>query len=191
MITDTDAMRISRSSMVLSTALIVLGLLAMLLPVIPSVAVVLILGWLVLFNGIVQLAHAIQSKGIGHIAWKLLIAACFLVTGSILVLRPLVGLAGLTLTAAAFFFALGVVDIVSYFSTRRSGASGWMLVDGVVTLVLGLMIWKRWPANSLWFVGFLVGVGMLMTGITRLMMTLAARKLLRQSDNPLHERWAA
>ena len=191
MTTESDAMRISRSSIALSVALIVLGLLAMVLPGIPSVAVVLIVGWLILFTGIVQIAHAIQSKGIGHIAWKLLIAVCFLVTGGILVLRPLVGLAGLTLTAAAFFFALGVVDIVSYFSTRKSGASGWMLLDGIVTLVLGFMIWRHWPANSLWFVGFLVGVGMLMSGITRLMMTLAARKLLRERDNPLQERWAA
>lgn len=191
MIVDTDAMRMSRSSIILSIALIVLGVLAMTLPVIPSVAVVLIVGWLVLFNGIVQFAHAIQSQGIGHIAWKLLIAVCFLVTGSILVLRPLVGLAGLTLTAAALFLALGVVDIVSYFSTRRKGASGWMLVDGVVTLALGLMIWKRWPAGSLWFIGFLVGVGMLMTGITRLMMTLAARKILRERDQPVEQRWAA
>jgi len=192
MITDTNAMRTSGSSIALSIALIILGILAMLLPAIPSVAVALIVGWLLLFNGIVQVAHAFQSTGIGNIAWKLAVSACYLVAGSILVLRPLAGLAGLTLTAAVFFFALGVVDLVSYFSMRRTGMSAWMLLDGIVMLILGLMIWRRWPSNSLWFIGSLVGVGMLMTGITRLMMTLAARKLLKETGgNPVHERWAA
>ena len=192
MITNTDAIRISRSSIVVSIALIVLGVLAMLLPAIPSLAIVLILGWLLLFHGIVQVGHAIQSRGIGNIAWKLVISACYLVAGSILILRPLAGLAGLTLTLAVFFFALGVVDIVSYFSTRRASRSGWMLLDGIITLVLALLIWRRWPVSSLWFAGVLAGVGMLMTGITRLMMTLAMRRLVREAgDNPIRERWAA
>lgn len=190
--TNAMAARMSTSSIVISVALIVMGLLATVLPAIPSVAIVLLIGWLVLFDGFIQLAHAFQSKGIGHIAWKLLISACYIVTGIILVARPLVGLAGLTLTLAAFFFALGVVDIISYFLTRTTIRSGWMLLNGIVTLILGVIIWRRWPANSLWVLGSLVGIAMLMTGITRLMMTLTFRKFLRDHpETPMQERWAA
>ena len=186
------AARMSKSSIVISIALMVMGILAMVLPAIPSVAVVLMIGWLVLFSGFVQVAHAFQSKGIGNIAWKLLISALYIATGVFLVTRPLVGLAGLTLTLAAFFFALGVVDIASYFLTRATFKSGWMLVDGLVTLILGVMIWKGWPANTPWVLGSLVGIAMLTTGITRLMMTLTFRKLLRHHvDIPARERWAA
>ncbi len=192
MIIDTNLQRTSQLSIIPPIALIILGLLAMVLPAIPSIAVVLIVGWLLLFNGIVQIVHAVQSKGIGDVAWKLLTSACYLVAGSVLVLRPLAGLTGLTLTAALFFVAVGIIDIVSYFSIRRGPASAWILADGIVTFALGFMIWRRWPANSLWFAGVLVGAGMLMSGLTRLMITLAARKLLRETrTSPSQERRAA
>jgi uncharacterized membrane protein HdeD (DUF308 family) len=190
--TNAMASRISTSSIVISVALIVMGFLAMVLPAIPSVAIALLIGWLVMFHGFIQLAHAFQSKGIGHIAWKLLISACYIVTGILLVAHPLIGLAALTLTLAAFAFALGAVDIVSYFLARAPFRSGWMLLNGIVMLILGVIIWRRWPANSLWVLGSLVGVAMVMTGITRLMMTLTFRKLLRNAhDVPVQERWAA
>jgi uncharacterized membrane protein HdeD (DUF308 family) len=78
---------------------------------------------------------------------------------------------------AMFLFAEGVADGVAYFSPRKSGNSPWLLVDGIITLVLGFMIWDRWPSSSLWFIGTLVGVSMVMTGATRLMMTLSIPKL--------------
>jgi uncharacterized membrane protein HdeD (DUF308 family) len=171
--------RISRASIVLSILLIIFGILALALPMVTSVGVVLFLAWLILFNGLTQLVHAFQSKGIGHIAWKLLVAALYLFAGAYLIGHPALGVAGLTLALGAFFLAEGVVDIVSYFSTRKQGASTWMLLDGVITLFLGLMIWKQWPSSSLWVIGTLLGISMLMTGITRLMMALSIRKLAR------------
>lgn len=179
-------------SVILSVALIIMGILAMVLPEIPSIAVVLLVGWLLLFDGFIQLAHAFQSKGIGPIAWKLLVSVCYIASGIFLVARPLIGAASLTLMLALFFFAVGVMDITFYFSTRAAGGSGWMLLNGLVTLFLGFIIWRRWPQGSLWYIGTLVGVGMFMTGVTRLMMTLAVRKLLHGSHGtPTETRWAA
>lgn len=179
-------------SILLSILLIIFGFLAIVLPAATSIGVALMIGWLVLFGGLVQLIHAFQSKGIGNIVWKLLVAAFYLMAGVYLIARPALGLAGLTLALAIFFVAEGVVDVIAYFSTRKSGASGWMLLDGIVTLILGFMIWNRWPATSLWVIGTLVGISMLMTGITRLMMAVAVRKLFRDlGDSPVHERRAA
>jgi uncharacterized membrane protein HdeD (DUF308 family) len=169
------------SSVILSVALIIMGILGMVLPEIPSIAVVLIVGWLLLFDGFIQLAHAFQSKGIGPIAWKLLVSLCYIASGIFLLARPLIGAASLTLMLAVFFFVIGVMDIVFYFSTRAAGRSGWMLLNGLVTLILGFIIWRRWPQGALWYLGTLVGVGMFMTGVTRLMMTLTARRLLSES----------
>jgi uncharacterized membrane protein HdeD (DUF308 family) len=179
-------------SILLSILLIILGFLAITLPTATSIGVALLIGWLVLFGGLVQCVHAFQSKGIGNIIWKLLVAAFYLAAGAYLIAHPALGLASLTLALAIFFFAEGVVDVIAYFSTRKSGGSAWMLLDGIVTLLLGLMIWKRWPATSLWVIGTLVGISMLMTGITRLMMAVAVRKLLKdRGDRPRQERWAA
>ena len=190
--TETVSRRVLMPSILLSILLIIFGFLAIALPAATSIGVALLIGWLVLFGGLVQLIHAFQSKGIGHTVWKLLVAAFYLVAGAYLIAHPALGLAGLTLTLAIFFVAEGVVDLIAYFSTRKSGASVWMLLDGIVTLILGLMIWNRWPATSLWVIGTLVGISILMTGIARLMMALAARKLFKDlGDGPVHERSAA
>jgi uncharacterized membrane protein HdeD (DUF308 family) len=191
-VTEAVSRRILIPSILLSILLIIFGFLAITLPTATSIGVALLIGWLVLIGGLVQFIHAFQSKGIGHIVWKLLVAVFYLAAGAYLIARPALGLASLTLALAIFFAAEGVVDVVAYFSTRKSGGSAWMLLDGVVTLVLGLMIWNRWPVTSLWVIGTLVGISMLMTGITRLMMAVAARKLLKdRRDSPLPERWAA
>jgi uncharacterized membrane protein HdeD (DUF308 family) len=165
--------RVSRPSILLASLMIVFGVLAIALPVISSIGATLVIGWLLLFDGIAQLVHAFGSKGIGHIAWKLLVAVVYGIAGFYLIVHPLLGVASLTLVLAIFFFAEGMLDLVAYFSTR---ASGWMLLDGIVTILLAVLISAHWPSSSLWVVGTLLGISMLMTGTTRLMMALAMRK---------------
>jgi uncharacterized membrane protein HdeD (DUF308 family) len=182
---------VSRVSMVLAIALIFFGVLAVALPMFTSIGVVIVIGWLVVFDGAAQLVHAFSSKGIGHIVWKLLVAVLYLAAGIYLIARPALGAAGLTLVLGIFLIAEGVTDVVAYFFTRKGGSSGWMLLDGIITLVLGFMIWDRWPFSSLWVIGTLVGISMIMTGTTRLMMALAVRKLAGNlGDRPLHARAA-
>jgi uncharacterized membrane protein HdeD (DUF308 family) len=179
-------------SLVLSIILIIFGLVAIALPFITSLGMAIIIGWLLLFDGLAQALHAFQSKGIGHIAWKLLIAVLYVAAGAYFVSRPALGVAGLTLALGIFFFAEGMTDAITYFSTRKAGGSGWILLDGVVTLFLGLMIWNRWPSSSLWAIGTLVGISMLMTGATRLMMALAVRRLPKDlGDKAVSQRYAA
>lgn len=181
-----------RTSVVLSILLIIVGFLAIISPFAASLGIAIVIGWLLLFDGFAQVIHAFQSKGIGHIAWKLAVALFYLAAGIYLIARPALGVAGLTLALGIFFFAEGIADIVAYFSARKTGGSGWMFLDGVVTLLLGLMIWKQWPSSSLWGIGTLVGISMLMTGITRLMMALAVRRFTKSlGDKPLQQDRAA
>lgn len=164
-------------SLLLSIALIIFGILAIALPMVSSIGVVSVIGWLVIFAGVTQLVYAFQSTGIGPFLWKLLVALIYIAAGGSLIARPAVGLAALTLLLGIFLCAEGGVDIVAFFVTRASGGSWWMLLDGIITLLLGLMIWNQWPSSSLWVIGTLVGISMVMTGATRLMLTLAVRKL--------------
>ncbi|HEY6372728.1 MAG TPA: HdeD family acid-resistance protein [Candidatus Sulfotelmatobacter sp.] len=188
---ETGLKRAFGTSLVLSIILIIFGLVAIALPMVSSIGVALIIGWMVIFAGVAQLVHAFQSTGIGHIVWKVLVALIYLVAGFSLIARPAAGVAGLTLVLGIFLFAEGIADVVAYFATRKTGHSPWMLLDGIITLVLGFMIWNRWPSSSLWVIGTLVGISMVMTGTTRLMMALAIRKLASHlSDTPLQKRAA-
>ena len=188
---ETGLKRVPQTSLILSVILIVFGVLAIALPVATSVGVVILIGWLVVFDGLAQFVHAFQSKGIGHTVWKLLVAILYLAAGGYLISRPALGVAGFTLVLAIFLFAEGATDVVAYFSTGKSGSSPWMLVDGLITLVLGFMIWNRWPVSSLWVIGTLVGISMVMTGTTRLMTALAVRKLATGLDEGARRQRAA
>jgi uncharacterized membrane protein HdeD (DUF308 family) len=75
-----------------------------------------------------------------------------------------------------FFIAEALVDLLGYLRARKSIGSSWLLSDGIGNLILGLLIWIQWPSSSSWAIATLVGISMLMTGSTRLMITLAARE---------------
>ncbi len=173
------AKRVSGFSIFVSVLLIFCGALAILLPIAMSVSVVILVSWLLMIGGALQVVHAFRSKGVGHILWKLAVAALYLVTGAYLLAHLGLGLAALTLVLCAFLVGEGLVDIVTWIRTPKSGISGWLLFDGIVTLILGLMIWRHWPSASLWVIGALVGINMIMTGVTRLMLTLAVRRAMK------------
>ena len=167
----------SGKSMVWAIVLILFGFLAIALPFASSWGVVVIVAWLIVFSGAFQFIHAFQSKGIGHIAWKLVVAILYLIVGLYFLLNPVIGVAAFTFALAVFFEAEGVMDLIAYFQSRGMAGAGWILFDGIVTLLLGLLVWKQWPSSSLWVIGTLVGISMIMTGTTRLMLGMAARRV--------------
>ena len=77
---------------------------------------------------------------------------------------------------ASLFLIEGVLDIALFFKMRSLGGSSWVLVDGIITLLLGLMIYAQWPSSSVWAIGTLVGVSMIISGVTRVMLSLAVRR---------------
>jgi uncharacterized membrane protein HdeD (DUF308 family) len=76
-----------------------------------------------------------------------------------------------------YLFVEGVLEFILSLQLRPAPGSGWLLVDGIVTLVLAVMIWSTWPSSAAWVIGTLVGISMLFSGITRLMLSLAVRKI--------------
>jgi uncharacterized membrane protein HdeD (DUF308 family) len=78
---------------------------------------------------------------------------------------------------ASLFLIEGILDIVLFFNMRSMRGSSWVLADGIITLLLGLMIYLQWPSSSGWAIGTLVGVSMIISGVTRVMLSLAVRKV--------------
>ena len=81
----------------------------------------------------------------------------------------------LTLVLAVFLVLEGIVEIALYFGLRGVRHSGWVLLDGIITLILGILIWRQWPSSSVWVIGTLIGISLIFSGISRVMLSLAAR----------------
>lgn len=119
---------------------------------------------------------AFHAHRAGSVIWKLLVGIAYLCFGVYLLLHPVLGVASLTLLLACLFLIEGILNIVLFFRMRSVQGSSWVLIDGIVTLVLGLMIYLQWPSSSAWAIGILVGISMIISGVTRVMISLAVRR---------------
>ena len=166
---------------VMAVVFILLGMMAIIEPVVAGLAVAILLGWLLIFGGLAHLVAAFSGGGAAHVLWQVLIGVLYLFGGIYFLMHPLLALGSLTLFLAAIILMEGVFEIIAYFRMRAHRASGWLLINALVTLLLGGLIWIRWPSSSVWAIGILVGVNLLMTGISRLMFGLAARELANRA----------
>jgi uncharacterized membrane protein HdeD (DUF308 family) len=173
------ARRASGFAILLSVVLIICGILAILLPIEMSLGVVIVISWLLMISGVVQMINAVRGRTSGTRVWAGVIALIYFMMGLYLRMNVGIGLAALTLALIAFFVGQGLIDVFAYFRMRNAGASGWQLFEGLITLVFALMIWRHWPSGSLWVIGTLVGINMIMTGMTRLMLALAVRRAIK------------
>ena len=165
-------------SIVLSALMILAGLLAIFIPPVAGLAVTIFVGWLLIFSSIAHFVFAWHTRSSGAIIWEILLGIVYLVVGFYLLWNPLVGLVSLTLGLAIYLMAEAILEFILGFRLRPLPGSGWLLFDGGVTLILAIMIWRTWPASTAWAIGTLVGISMLFSGISRLMLSLAARRLL-------------
>jgi uncharacterized membrane protein HdeD (DUF308 family) len=165
-------------SVVLSVLMIAAGVLAIGAPMIAGVAVAAIVGWLLLLSGLLHLAFAWRSGRPAAVLWQILLGLVYGAIGLYIIESPVAGLASLTLVIALYLFFEGVLEFVLWSRLRAISGSGWLMVDGIITLVLAGMIWSTWPSSAVWVVGTLIGISMVFSGITRLMLSLAARRIL-------------
>ncbi len=163
-------------SILWGVSLIILGMVAVASPFVAAVAVNVLVAWLIVLAGAVHIVLAFQAHRAGSVIWKLLVGLAYLCFGGYLIAHPVLGVASLTLVLASLFLIEGVLNIVLFFQMRSLRGSNWVLIDGVITLLLGLMIYMQWPSSSAWAIGTLVGVSMILSGITRLSLSLAVRK---------------
>ena len=156
---------------------IVLGMIAVVEPGVAGLAVTILVGWLLILGGATHLVTSFSGGGAGRVIWQVILAIVYIIGGVYFLTHPLLALGTLTLFLAGIILAEAALEFVAYFRSRAEGGSGWLLVNGLVTLLLGGLIWLHWPSSSVWAIGTLVGVNLLMTGISRLMLGLAARRL--------------
>lgn len=156
-----------------AVVLIIVGFAALALPLEAGIAIAIAVAILVVAAGIIHLAGAVAARTSGAFFWRLLVGGAYLIAGVYLLVHPKLSLVSLTLLLAILFLVEGVFHIATYFQIRKAPGSGWILFDGIVTLILSVLIWRSWPASAVWVVGTLVGINLLMSGFTRLMYSSA------------------
>ncbi len=156
---------------------IVLGIFAIAEPFAAGLGVTLLVGWLLVIGAVAHFIAAFKGGGAKHVILQLLVGIVYLIGGLYFLTHTIMGVGTLTLLLSGVILAEGVLEVLAYFRLRNMHAAPWLLINGVVTLLLGGLIWFHWPSSSVWAIGTLVGVNLLMTGISRLMLGLAARKL--------------
>jgi uncharacterized membrane protein HdeD (DUF308 family) len=172
-----DVHRAATWSVILSVLMIVAGILAIGLPMVAGVAVTAIVGWLLIFSGMLHLAFAWRGGDAAAIVWEILLGVAYGAIGVYVLANPVAGLASLTFAVAVYLFVEGILEFVLSFQLRPAPGSGWLLVDGIITLVLAMMIWSTWPSSAAWVIGTLVGISMLFSGVTRLALSTAVRRI--------------
>ena len=157
--------------------LVILGLLAVAVPVVAGLAVTILFGWLFLISGIVGLITTFAMRQSPGFWWSLLSGVLGVVVGGWLLVQPELGLASLTYLLIAFFIIEGVATIMFALEHRAalSGRWAWMLASGIVDLFLAGVILTGLPGAVAWALGLIVGINMVFGGASMIGMALAAQ----------------
>lgn len=174
----------STLSILWGVLLILLGMMAVGSPMIAAVAVNAVISWLIVLAGVVHVIIAFHSHRAGSVMWRLLVGLAYMFFGVYLIAHPAIAVASLTLVLGSLFLVEGILNIAMFFQVRSVQGSSWFLLDGIVTLLLGLMIYLQWPSSSAWAIGTLVGISLIISGISRVMLSLAVRKVGADISRP-------
>jgi uncharacterized membrane protein HdeD (DUF308 family) len=155
----------------------VAGMLAILAPLVAGVVIVYVVAWTAIFNGGFQLVYGFRTHSGGRMALEILLGLLYIGAGVFIIIHPAGGLLALTLIIACILLVYGVFGLVLAFQMRPRAGWGWVLFDAIVTILLGGLIWAHWPINSEWVVGTLLGISFIASGVSRMMLSLAVRKL--------------
>lgn len=158
--------------------LAVLGMAALILPPLASLATTIFLGWMFLIGGIGGLIATYWARSSPGFWWSLISAALAVLTGILLLARPMQAVLTLTIVLGAYFLAEGVTTIMYALEHRRelSGRWSWLLVSGLVDIAISFMVITGLPSSAEWAIGVLVGINLLFGGASLIGMALAARK---------------
>jgi len=157
--------------------LVVLGVAAVLIPVLATLAVTLVLGWILLISGVIGLITTFRAVRTPGFTWSLISGILGIVVGFLLLRWPFPGTLSLTAVLIAFLLIEGVATIFYALEHRRSlfGHWGWLLTSGVVDVILAVILFLSLPGAALWALGLLVGINLIFGGWALIVMALFAR----------------
>jgi uncharacterized membrane protein HdeD (DUF308 family) len=152
-----------------------LGAFLIVYPLATATITTLLLGWVMIFVGIAQFVFALHSQTVGNFFLKILLGALYGITGVALAFFPFEGVEALTALLGTLLLVQAGLLTVSAFQVKPLDGWGWFLADAIASLFMGILIIAKWPSSSLWAIGTLVGVAVLMGGISRVVIASKIR----------------
>ncbi len=171
------------TSIILSIFLMISGIAAVLLPNISTIVAETWIAIILVTSGVTKTVYAFQSRQEGGFVWKLILGVLYTMTGLYLFTSPLSGVLTLTLLLGSFLLTEGVVELILAFQLRAQKNWGWVLMNAIITLGLGGLVWAQWPSDAPWLIGTLLGASIFSTGVSRLVLSLNPNAALKGSDS--------
>lgn len=156
----------------LGILMIILGTVALFLIPAATIGMALLLGWVLVFSGIIELIHAFRVKQWGGLFLHLIGGILGILVGLLVVTHPVAGAAAWTLLFASFLTVIGLFRLITAISLRFP-KWGWAVFDGIISLALGILLWAQWPWSGLWFLGLAVGISLILRGWSYVMFAVA------------------
>ena len=167
----------------LGVAEILLGAIAIGASFLTTMISMTILGWLLMIGGVISVVHAFWQKQWSGFFIDMVVGLLYAVAGVMVASNPALTAVTLTLLialllvmAGAFRIAVGV--------THHYAHRNWMLLNGIITLVLGALIWMQWPTDGLWVIGLFIGIEMIFYGWSSVMLGMIVRDLPEPHETP-------
>jgi uncharacterized membrane protein HdeD (DUF308 family) len=168
----------------LGIVMVVLGTIALFIMPAATVGTVLVLGWLLVFSGVMETIQAFRERKSGGLFLHLIGGVLGVLVGLLVVTHPVAGALAWTLLFASFFTVIGIFRLVAAIRLKFPNW-GWAVFDGIVTTALGLLLWLEWPWSGLWFMGLAVGISLILRGWSYVMFALAVHNLRLPSSAQL------
>jgi len=162
-------------SVFLSILMILAGIVALVAPAAAGISVTVYVGWLLVFSGIAHLAFAWDTRTSGGAVWEVLLGILYIFVGTCLLSHVAAAVAALTVFLGIYLFIEAILEFVLSYRIRPLPGSGWLALDGIITMLLAILIWRTWSTPVA--IGVLVGISMLFSGISRLALSLAMRRV--------------
>ena len=168
--------------MTLGVITMLAGLFALNSPFFVGIAIQYLVGGALLLGGILQIIHAIKGSESGKSVFAVISGLLAIICGGIMIAKPLLGLGVITLFLIAYFISDGLVKIIQAFKYRPGHGWGWFLFSGIITLLLGLALWKNWPVSGAWAIGVLFGINLIFDGWAMIFTGTTVRQAIKSNQ---------
>jgi uncharacterized membrane protein HdeD (DUF308 family) len=163
----------------LGVVMLIIGTLAMFSPLVAGLSIAITVGVLLILGGVSQLFFAFKAGSFGKGIWIFILGLLTVIIGIAMVSQPGAALATLTIFLAAYFIVEGIFEIIGAFQVKPIKGWGWTLFSGILSLLLGLMIWSQFPLSGAWAIGVLVGIKLIFSGWMMIAFGSAARSVAK------------
>jgi uncharacterized membrane protein HdeD (DUF308 family) len=163
--------------------LIVAGFLAIVSPLVAGLSITVMVGAMLVVSGIGQSFLAFKAGAFGKGLMVFVVGVLMAIAGFYMMSQPVAGLASLTLILMAYLLATGLLEIVVAFQLKPAAGWGMELFNGIVTLLLGIMLWRQFPLSGVWAVGILFGIKMIFSGWAFVFIGRAVKQVAKNADN--------